>query len=54
MEEYEGVGYGEGVLDQGFAWIVWVLICIAVVGECGACEKVVDRDGFFITAEKTV
>ena len=44
------------VLDmvKGFASIVWDLVCIVEVGECGACEKVVDRDGFFITAEITV
>jgi len=33
--------------------IVWALVCIAEVSECGACEKVIDRDGF-ITAEETV
>ena len=54
MEECEGVGYGEGVIGQGFVSIVWDLVCIVVVGECRACEKVVDRDGFFITAEGTV
>ena len=53
MEECEGVGYGEGIIGQGFASIVWDLVCTAEVGECGACEKVVDRDGFFITAEGT-
>ena len=54
MEECEGVKYGEGVIDQGFASIVWDLVCIAEVSECGACEKVVDRDGFFTTAQGTV
>jgi len=39
---------------QGFALIMQDLVCIAKVGECVACEKVVDRDGFFITAEETV
>jgi len=53
MEECEGVGYGEGIIGQGFAPIVWDLVCIAEVDECGACEKVVDTDGFFITAEGT-
>jgi len=33
---------------------VWDLMCIAEVGEYGACEKVVDRDGFFITVEGKV
>jgi len=33
---------------------VWNLVCIAKVGECGTCEKVVVKDGFFITAEGTV
>ena len=45
MEECEGVGYEEGIIGQGFAPIVWDLVCIA---------EVVDRDGFFITAERTV
>ena len=54
MEEYEGVGYGEGIIGQGFAPIVWDLVCIAQVSECEACEKVVDRDGIFITAEETI
>jgi len=42
MEECEGLGYGEGVIGQGFASIVWDLVCIAVVDECEACEKEVD------------
>jgi len=54
VEECEGVGYGAGIIGQSFALIVWDLVCIAEVGECGACGKVVDRDGFFITAEGTV
>jgi len=55
MEECEVVGYCEGIIGQGFApIIVWDMVCIAEVGECEACEKVVDRDGFFITAEGTV
>jgi len=35
MEECGGVGYGEGIIGQGFASIVWGLVCIAEVGECG-------------------
>jgi len=35
-----GFGYGGGVIGQGFASIVWDLVCIEVVGECGECEKV--------------
>jgi len=54
MEECEGVVYGEVVIGQGFASIVWDLVCIEMVGEYGVCEKVVDGDGFFITAEGTV
>ena len=54
MEECEGIGYGERIIGQGFAPIVWDLVCIVKVGECGECEKVVDRNGFFITAEGTV
>jgi len=54
MEGSEGVGYDEGVIGQGFASILWELVCIAAVGECRACERVVDRDWFFITAEGTV
>jgi len=54
MEQCEGVGYGEGIIGQDFAPIVWDLMCIEEVGECGACEKVVDRDGLFIPAEGTV
>jgi len=54
MQRCEGVGYGEKIIGQGFASIVWDLVPIAEVGECGACEKVVDRDGIFITAEGTV
>ena len=50
----EGVGYGEGIVGQGFASIVRDRVCIAEVGECGVCGKVVDRNGFFITAEGTV
>jgi len=46
MEECEGVGYGEGIIGLGFASIVRDLVCIAEVGECGACETVFDRDGF--------
>jgi len=41
-------------IGQGFASIVWDLVCIAEVNECEACEKVVHRDGLFITAEGTV
>jgi len=33
MEECEGVGYGEGIIGQGFASIVWDLVSIAKVGE---------------------
>jgi len=48
MEEFEGVAYMvRGIIGQGFASIVWELVCIAEVNECGACEKEVDRDGFF-------
>jgi len=54
MEECKGVGYGEGIIGQGFTPIVWNLVCIAEVGECEACEKAVDRDRFVITAEGTV
>jgi len=54
MGECKGVGYGEGIIGQGFALIMWDLVCIVEVGECGACEQMVDRDGFFITAEGTV
>jgi len=54
MKECKAVRYGEGVIGQGFASIVWDLVCIAVMGECGAHEKAVDRDGFLITAEGTV
>jgi len=43
-----------GIIGQDFAPIVWDLVCIAEVGECGACEKVFDRDRFSITAEGTV
>ena len=49
-----GGRYGEGVIGQGFASTVWDLAYITVVGECEACKKVVDRNGFFITAEGTV
>jgi len=28
MEECEGVGYDEGVIGQGFASIVWDLVCM--------------------------
>jgi len=38
------LGYGEAIIGQGFASIVWDLVYIAEVGESGACEKVVDRD----------
>ena len=44
----------EGIIGQGFAPIGWDLVCIAEVGKCEACEKAVDRDGLFITAEGTV
>jgi len=54
MEECEGVGYGEGIIVQGFAPIVWDLVSIAEMGECEACGKVDDRDEFFITPEGTV
>jgi len=54
MEECEGVGYGEGIIGQSFALILRDLVCIAEVGECGACGKMVDRDVFFITAQGTV
>jgi len=54
MEECEGVGYGQAVIGSGFVSIVRDLMCSAEVSECGAYEKVVDRDGFFITAEGTV
>ena len=40
----EGVGYGERFIGQGFAPIVWDLVCIVEVGECGACEKVCRRN----------
>ena len=39
MEECEGVGYGERIIGQGFAPTEWDLVCIAEVGESGACEK---------------
>jgi len=48
MKECEGVGYGEGIIGQGFAPMVWDLVYIAEISECGVCEKVVDRNGFFI------
>jgi len=54
MEKCEGVGYGEGIIGQGFAPIVWDVVCIVEAGECGVRGKVVDRDGFFITVEGTV
>jgi len=54
MEECEVVGYSEGITGQGFASIVWYLVCIVEVGECGACGKVANRDGSFITAEGAV
>jgi len=54
MEECEDVGYGEGIIGQGFAPNVWNLMCIAEVGECEACEKVVDRDELFINAKGTL
>jgi len=41
----EGGWKFEGIIGQGFAPIVWDLVCIGEVGECGACEMVVDRDG---------
>ena len=40
------VGYGEGVIGQDFASIVWDLVCITLVDECRTREKVVDRDGY--------
>jgi len=40
MEECESVGYGEEIIGQGFAPIVWNRVCIAEVSECGVCEKV--------------
>ena len=35
-------------IGQGFASIVWDLVCIVEVDECRECEKVIDRDGFFV------
>jgi len=54
MEEYEGIGYGEGIIGRGFAFIVRDLVCITLMDDCEVCEKVVNRDGFFVIAEETV
>jgi len=47
------LGMMRGIIGQGFAPIVWDLVCIVEVDECGAYEKGVDRVRFFITAEGT-
>jgi len=50
-----GIRYGEGVIGQGFATILWGLVYItSLVGKCGACEEVADRDGFFVIAKGIV
>jgi len=43
-----------GLLVRALLPLLWDLMRITLVGECGTCEEVIDRVGLFVITEETV
>ena len=54
MEECEGVGYGGGLLARALHRLCGTWCALRRWSSAGHVKKVVDKDGFFITADSSV